>query len=556
MQNFTCEELVQHVGQVLSEGLQHQAVAIEEVLEMVQPDRHTNRSPLFQVLFNYAASVPSSIKLGEATLTPLLPETKTAKFELTFSVNESEQGVYSLAIEYATQLFRQETIATLLQQWHALVEQIVYAPTQPLSHLSLAVEPPVPASAPSRLGDGSHAWPLQNLGRNQHGDDCRNNLAFSIRDREFSYQQLLDATDSIASTFVEGENVVVNPVRHSEESYLRCIAALRNRKPLLFASEHCLLDLPNDIAAVYPTSGSSGAAKSVAIKASSLALHSAAFIDTFGLTSDDRVAQYAAMTFDLFLEELLPALSIGASIHVVPDEIKLDPRELARWSSAKRITVLDLPTAVFHLLASEDQAIAEVSDSLRMMIVGGEKLSLSLAQKFAKRFPQVALWNTYGPTEATIICSAHRFDPIRYTTEVPLGQPFANARLVIVDTDGRPVAENTPGELVICGPGVAAGYVVNGELLVRGGFQHVEFGGDNDNQLQLAYATGDKVERTQQGDLLFRGRLDEQVKIRGHRIDPASVAAALRADSRVVDAAVIAKPNEAGYRRPSLAACL
>lgn len=533
--HLTRLSLVRQVADLLADGLQHQNVPIEEIIRLAQPERRTDRSPLFQILFNYAASLPTEFQLGAAKLLPQLPASKSAKFELTFSVNQwQNRNHHVVAIEYATDLFRQSSIEAMAQQWIDLVEQIISQPDETVHTLRLDSKYPQLSRNVRKSLRAPQSFEEAFQAQVQQSDNQPEQFALCVDQERLTYRELCEATSICMAEMPHDHMILVQPNRELS-SLLRLIAAFRSGKTIIF--DPCLSrsSLPTDVAVVLPTSGSTNSAKSVAVRAESLNLHGDAFVKTFQIKRKDRVAQFASMTFDLFLEELLPALRAGACVHVVPQSCRLDPRLLAQWTADNGITVLDLPTAVFHLLVSDTTACERLSQNLRLLIVGGEELSVDAARTFVGIRPNIELWNTYGPTEATIICTAHRFDPQVNLDEVPLGDSFADAVLTVVDCDGQSVPPGVVGELIIDGPGVAAGYVRDGALAIDAGFS------GNSHGNAIRYATGDKVVRTKDGLLQFLGRLDDQLKIRGHRLNPLEIVSLLRKNRCVKDVAVVAR---------------
>lgn len=523
------------VANTLVEALEHQTLPIESIIEQVMPERRTDRSPIFQVLFSYAPDTLDQIQLGDCKLKAAYPKSDTAKFELTFSINDLGDGSAALFVEYATDCFTATTARQLAEQLQRIAEQAVDSPTIGLSQLHLATSMHDCSKAAdqhawqSGLVDFSEAFQEQVLSN-------PGKMAIEAPDGSVSYQDLQQLVCDQVSRFGSGTQPVVLHPRRSSQLIVQCIAALQVARPITFA-DSCAGQVGDlsGCAWLLPTSGTTGAAKSVAVSARGMHVHNQAFANLIRLSSEDRVAQYATPEFDLFIEEVFPTLRSGATVVIVPDEYRLDPVALARWTSAAGITVLDLPTAVFHALAANVDALSQLSNQVRTIVVGGEKLAVDRALALATRYPTIEIWNTYGPTEATIICCAHRFDAVRDIDDVPLGQPLGDAELIVVDPDGLPVPDGAAGELVIAGSGVALGYVTDGQLVLSSGFRPHPL-----NSRTLAYWTGDLVRFRSDGQLVFLGRTDDEVKIRGQRVRLIDVQRMIQADSRVQAVAVVA----------------
>ncbi len=309
---------------------------------------------------------------------------------------------------------------------------------------------------------------------------------------------------------------------------------------------------PQNLAYVIYTSGSTGKPRGVQLTHAGLVNHGVAAIDLYGLTASDRVLQFASISFDIAIEEILPTWFAGGCVIPRGDQVPLTAADFLRWIGAQKISVLDLPTAYWHELVHElaesDQALPE---SLRLVIVGGEKASSSAYSAWLKAGGARVRWvNTYGPTEASVIATAYEPDPRKpFPDNLPIGRPIANVRLYVLDADLQPVPIGSPGELHIGGVGLARGYLNHPELTAAKFIDDpfcvepvsAELGG-------RLYKTGDMVRRLPEGNLEFVGRIDFQVKIRGFRVELGEIEAVLEKHPAVAQAVVTAREAEGGKR--------
>ncbi|WP_052709723.1 non-ribosomal peptide synthetase [Streptomyces sp. NRRL S-495] len=203
--------------------------------------------------------------------------------------------------------------------------------------------------------------------------------------------------------------------------------------------------------------------------------------------------------------------------------------ELARDVERFGVTHAVLATALFHQLAAHGSRIFGV---LRHVVVGGEALAAEHAGAVLRTYPWLELVNGYGPTEATTFATLHRVRPADCAGPVPIGRPFGGTGAAVLDQDRRPVPDGTRGELWLTGR-LALGYLGRPELTAE---RFVELPG-----LGRAYGTGDLVSRRPDGALDFHGRLDDQVKVRGYRIEPGEVEHALCGLPEVAEAAVVVR---------------
>ncbi|WP_063764311.1 non-ribosomal peptide synthetase [Kitasatospora purpeofusca] len=284
---------------------------------------------------------------------------------------------------------------------------------------------------------------------------------------------------------------------------------------------------PAAAAIVYFTSGSTGRPKGVLVPHHAVTgLVTAA--DGVLLRPGDRMLVRTSAGFDLSTLELWGPLANGAAL-AVPTAERPSAEELARDVERFGVTHAVLATALFHQLAARGSRIFGV---LRHVVVGGEALAAEHAGAVLRTYPWLELVNGYGPTEATTFATLHRVRPADCAGPVPIGRPFGGTGAAVLDQDRRPVPDGTRGELWLTGR-LALGYLDRPELTAE---RFVELPG-----LGRAYGTGDLVSRRPDGTLDFHGRLDDQVKVRGYRIEPGEVEHALRGLPEVAEAAVVVR---------------
>jgi amino acid adenylation domain-containing protein len=274
------------------------------------------------------------------------------------------------------------------------------------------------------------------------------------------------------------------------------------------------------LAYVMYTSGSTGRPKGIAIPHEAI-VRLVCNTDYVQLTPDDRVAQISNTSFDAATFEIWGALLNGACVVIVPQEVAVVPRDLATELNQRRISALFLTTALFNHVASD---VPDAFRSVRHVLVGGEAVDPSkFRQVLATRAPE-RLLNVYGPTETTTFATWQLVQAVaEEDATVPIGLPIGNTRAYVLDRTMTPVPIGVPGELYLGGPGLARGYLDRPGLTAES-FVPDPHGPDPGGRL---YRTGDLVRRRADGALEFMGRLDEQVKLRGFRIEPGEIEAAL-----------------------------
>ena len=307
-------------------------------------------------------------------------------------------------------------------------------------------------------------------------------------------------------------------------------------------SANTIFDLPEDnntvltppeadsLFALIYTSGSTGKPKGCMLEHRNLVNYCLAFHNVYGTTSEDRFSAYGAFGFDASMQDFYPALTSGATVYIVPEEMRLDLVGLHEFVTENQITMMDCTTQLGR------QFITAYPDcpSMKAFTVGGEKL----VPPEPPRFP---LHNTYGPTECTIMVTDYEID--RHYVSVPIGKSFGNCDIYIIDKQNRLLPPGAVGELVISGYPVTRGYLnrpdLTDEKFIRNPFFDIE-------GYERMYLTGDVCRYLSDGNLQFVGRRDEQVKIRGFRIELTEIERRIRTYECISDACVIAKDLPTG----------
>jgi amino acid adenylation domain-containing protein len=292
---------------------------------------------------------------------------------------------------------------------------------------------------------------------------------------------------------------------------------------------------PDWLAYVLFTSGSTGRPKGVEVTHANLAAYVGAMLAEPGYRREDVFLAVSPLWFDLSCFDLWVPLSIGARVAITDRATATDGFALAAWLAETGVTAMDVPPTLLRLLLASGWQGGAIR-----LISGGEALDAPLAQELLERVPE--LWNAYGPTETTVTVTVHSVrslpaDPLRRSLRagdgaIPIGHPVAGTRLYVCNRAGRLVAPGVTGELWIGGAGVARGYRGRPDLTARA------FVADPVLPAARCYRSGDLARWRPDGSLEFIGRNDDQVKVRGYRIEPGEVEAALRDHPAVAHAAV------------------
>jgi amino acid adenylation domain-containing protein/non-ribosomal peptide synthase protein (TIGR01720 family) len=300
---------------------------------------------------------------------------------------------------------------------------------------------------------------------------------------------------------------------------------------------------PDHLAYVMFTSGSTGTPKGVGITHANLLAYTRSISGVMDLPDGAEYATVSTFAADLGHTVVFPALCTGGVLHVIPRELADDPDALAGHLASHAIDCLKIVPS--QLRALLDAARPEAILPARWLVLGGEAPPPDLARRVAALAPRCRVLNHYGPTEATVGALTHTVDTARGDAVVPLGHPLPHTQAHVLDDRLRPTAMYEVGEIYLGGSGVARGYVgrpaLTAERFVPDPFAAVPGA--------RLYRTGDRARRLADGTLSFVGRGDQQVKLRGYRIEPGEVEAVLRDLPDVTDAAVVVRADQPGSPR-------
>jgi amino acid adenylation domain-containing protein len=601
-------ELLRRVRTATLGAFSNQDVPFEKLVEELNPERKTNCTPLFQAMFALQNSPASDSLIEGLKLRPLRIPNAKAKFDLTLEAEEETDGL-RLSFEYNSELFRPETIRRMLGHFRNLLEAIVADPDQLVSELPLLRDSeqhqilnewngnriPFPEDScihtlfeaqveqtPAAIAVEFQGESLTYRQLNQRA----NQLAHALRKRGVgpdtlvgicvhrSFEMLVgmlgvlkaggayvpldpaNPADRLAFMIEDaGLSLVLTQDRLAGEiafSGADVLCLDRDWAAIAVESEAnlALIVGPTNLAYVIYTSGSTGNPKGVMIEHRSLVNFTCTAAAAYEICPADRVLQFASLSFDLSVEEIYPALTRGAAIVLRTDEMISSARDFMHYCDKWRVSILDLPTAYWHELAD---ALNEVDLTLpaavRLVIIGGEKAAFDRLAAWHRRVREgVRLVNTYGPTETTVavtMCDLRPEDQSFRLNTVPIGRPLANSTAYVLDESLQPVPIGAPGELYIGGAGVARGYVKRPELTDEK-FIKDPFSVDGGARL---YRTGDLVRYRTNGNIEFLGRIDNQIKIRGFRVELEEIEQALRTQPGVADCVVALHEDNEGDKR-------
>ncbi|MFI7892145.1 amino acid adenylation domain-containing protein [Streptomyces sp. CACIS-1.16CA] len=578
----------------------HADVPFEHLVDALAPHRSLSRHPLFQVMLAYENRQAGEIGLPGLTTTTVPAFGRSAKFDLTFTLAERDgaDGIEGV-LEYAEDLFEPATAQALADRLVRLLTEAVAAPTTPLHRLEILspaertalLGRPEDTAVPH--GDAISTLPgLFAATAAAHPDApalAGPDLATGDR-TELDYRQLDTAANALAHDLIahgvrpQGRVAVMLP--RTVEAVVALLAVAKTGAVYLPVDPdypagrvaHMLTDAapalvlttpgtpasdgvprleidgaphtrsaddpglwrtqrPDTAAYIIYTSGSTGRPKGVAVTHTGLPALARTLADAFGAGPGDRVLQFASLSFDTSVWEIVMALFSGAALEIVPADRRLG-EPLAEFLAEHRVTHLTVPPAV--LAALPEDAVAPGTT----LIVAGEACTPALVRAWA---PRTHMFNSYGPTETTVDATLWRCDPDRLrpedTSPVPVGTAVADTAALVLDAALRPVPPGTPGELYVTGSGLARGYLGRPGLTATR-FVAAPYGQPGTRM----YRTGDLARRRADGELEYLGRADHQVKLRGFRIELGEIESALTALDGVRQAAAVLREDRPGTR--------
>ncbi|HEX6042686.1 non-ribosomal peptide synthetase [Longimicrobium sp.] len=597
--NPSFRDLLGRVRETTLGAYQHQDVPFERLVEELAPERSLSHTPLFQAMFGLHTQPEGALRLGPVHAEPLENGAAQTKFDLSLALVETAGGLEGV-LSYRADLFDAETAERMLAHFGALLAGVANDADRPAADYALLAD--------SERQQVLRAWnatdlelPTELVHARFAAQAARTPDAVAVRFREgtTTYAELDAASsrlarhlrglgvgtdDRVGLCLERGSELVAGvlgilkagaayvPLDPSDpDDRLRMMlddvaasavvtrAALADRVAS-FAGPVVRIDgdaeaidshpshpvrshaAPESTAYVIYTSGSTGRPKGVLVEHRNLANY-LAWYDRAVMGEDGWALPLVSRpSFDAHVRPLFVPLLRGEAVWVMPDEVVADPAALlSELSKGERVSFSGVPSLWSAMVELMRAGEAPRPAGLAVVTVGGEALSPELLERTRALFPDAAVWNHYGPTEATVNVSVARVDGAERVT---IGSPVGNVRAYVLDGRMRPVPAGVAGELYAGGAGVARGYWRRAALTAER-FVPDPFGAPGSR----LYRTGDRVRWTARGELEYLGRTDEQVKVRGFRIEPGEVEARLRRHPALRDAVVVAREDAPGQAR-------
>ena len=588
--NLSFEEVVTVVKKTAMEAFAHSDVSYDSLVNEINPNRSLSTNPFFQVMFLYNSNKKiddfgSNIDISHEPF-----DSKVSKFDLTLHVFENNTTLKSI-IDYETDLFEEKTIDRIHNHFEILLQKVLKNPKVILDDISLETKQ-----------EEDYFFKLQNvnssLANNQLGihdiieqqiTDNKTETAVTFKNEKITYQQLGEKANTIAlhllNKGVKKNDIVGLSLERSSEMIVALLGILKtgaaylpldpeypenrtnyiiensntkfvitssklktnfvNSKIGVFSIESIFslglktnkIAFPkvtsSDLAYIIYTSGSTGKPKGVPITHGNI-INSTLSRTAFYQNNPSSYLLMSSISFDSSKAGIFWSLCTGANLVVSENRLEQDIERLVETIKKNKIShTLMLPSLYNAILNSANTIDLK---SLNNIIVAGEKCNTQLVIQHYNKLPDTNLYNEYGPTEGTVWCIAHKIIEADSQKEnIPIGVPVANTEIYILDQNKKRVPFGVPGELYIGGLSLSNGYLNNN-------IKTAEVFVDNPFAVQQKiYKTGDVVKIKNDNTIEFLGRKDQQIKIRGYRVEIDEIENVIKNNSTVSQAIVIAE---------------
>ncbi|MET4141219.1 amino acid adenylation domain-containing protein [Pedobacter sp. UYP1] len=587
-------DFLKQVHQSVILGLEHQDYPYEKLINDLGIARDFNRNSLFDVMFVYKNEEPLELKLQDLELKTYVLDSNTSQMDLILHVNATENEI-QLGFQYATDLFQRSTVENFVKYFKQITDQVIL--NIPIAAISLLGVDEI--NQLRRFNTSEISFEIkENIVESFEKQVLMfpDRYAVVYNGLNLSYKELNEQSNKLAAYLVN-QGVVKGDIvglllDRSSDIIIGILGILKsgaaylpidfklpferinymlescNSKLLLGHKEH--LDRFKEVIAIHDindssikvqenynlsiqrnssdlaycifTSGSTGAPKGVLMEDGSVVNLAEGLSATVykGLDSGLSVGLIAAYSFDASCQQIFGALLNGHSLYICQENERMDGNELYNFYKKHRINVSDGTPTHFSMFLRSLKGKIELPD-FRVWLLAGEALPKELVQEFytCSLTENMTLYNLYGPTETCVDSTYYRIDPadLDKFKAIPIGRPLPNERIYIVDELGNSVPQGVIGELCIAGAGLARGYVGNG-------IENRKFIANWIEGEERVYRSGDLAYWLPDGNIAYKGRIDNQIKLRGYRIEPGEIEYALSSHEAVLEGVVSLKNIE------------
>ncbi|HAB60519.1 MAG TPA: non-ribosomal peptide synthetase, partial [Lachnospiraceae bacterium] len=545
-------DFLKEVKETALRAYENQEYQFDDLIDILEIKRDISRNPLFDVMFSYQNNDSVELNIDNVFMKPVEHKFESQKFDLTFYISDSESNEYDLSVGYCTDLFMEETIQKIMDSFLDVIQSILLDENQKIKEIDI-----IKAEERDKV---LHQFNSQSMSCSDSCTICEmfmkqanltpNAVVSVYKNTKITYAQLRDSAIQLANYLrnqgVQREDIIGIMMEQSNDILVGILGILfsgaaylptdpsypKDRieymlqdsgAKILVTQEHLvgtidytgkiicindellreskkiqIINQPSDLAYVIYTSGSTGKPKGVMIEHHNIVNLVNWHNREYEVTSDDCSTKYAGFGFDASVWEIFPYIVVGAQIHVIDSDLRMNIQGLNQYFEENNISISFLPTQIC------EQFITLPNKSLRTLLTGGDKLRKYVPTNYR-------LVNNYGPTENTVVSTNYWVNA--ENSNIPIGKPIDNVRAYVIDKYHSLVPIGICGELAVSGENLARGYIHNEELTKE---KFVENPFEPGKKM---YLTGDIVRWRKDGNIEYIGRLDNQVKIRGNRVE-------------------------------------
>ena len=591
--SLSFSELLKIVKKNTLDAFSNKEVPFDALVKELKVERSLAINPFFQVMFLYhpeskAPSFGNKVRLAEQAEF----DTEVAKFDLTLSISESE-GLLALTVEYDTNLFEESTIARFLEHYQILLKGIAENPNLSIGKLSMLTENEKEFFLQQPVSNRNHFSSYPAI-HQVIEDVCKTfaiNTAVSYKNQSLTYEELDSKANKLALSILEKtkkrNEIVGLCLDKSVDMIVGLLAILKagcaylpidpnyplERLNFILKDAQCDIivthsslntlfedsnnkiiavnhidqaaiafdvEMPqvneDDIAYVIYTSGSTGKPKGVPITHKNI-INSTAGRLAFYPNSPHAFLLISSISFDSSKAGIFWTLCTGGNLVITENRIEQDISKIERLIEKHAVTHTLMLPSLYKLIL--EHGTPSKLGSLNTVMVAGEACTRSICEMHFDRLPNVNLYNEYGPTEATVWCTAHQIERNDNSGIVPIGKAVADAKIYLLDENLNLLPYGAAGEIYVGGPGLAKEYINRPELSAKA-FIANPYGLASDEKL---YRTGDLGRFRSDGAIEFLGRADHQVKIRGFRVELDEIEKAISGDDTINDVVVMVEES-------------
>lgn len=569
----TFESVLSKVKEKSIQSFIHQEYPFSKIIEDVNPPRSGTLSPIFQTTFTY--QYKTNPQMMNCEFEALDFNYDKVKYDLAFSISEGEGKELELRIDFRTELYSVETIEYMAKNFEKLLWSIVEKPNATIDELELLTHSLDTANLQEEKAIKYKGFDTVHKIFEKQAEALPNKIAIEFEEKFLTYQELNQKANKVAHWLLKKGVKVGSPVviyfDKSIEAIIAMLAILKaggaympinpeaplhqmklmveNTNARFFLSQQKYANIfvefngigtfidKNDVwkmldkestknltleltgenlINILHTSGSTGVPKAVPLLQKGV-LRLLADREFLTIDKQDGIIQASVLNFDGTTMDVWGTLCNGAKLIIIKKETLLSPVAIEQTIKEKGVTILLVVTQIFNRIVDE---CPEALRKLKSIGFGGEAASIKHVKKALNYCNSGVLINTYGPTESTYIASYYKIDALEDNIySIPIGIPIKNTGMYVLDKTMKQVPDGVTGDLYLSGDGLAKGYLNNSQQTNASFF---ELNLANGETLVL-YKTGDKARKLLNGNYEYRGREDNQVKIRGHRVELSAI---------------------------------